>query len=381
MGSSYRRRRRPHRAQMRSAQMNNRQIKDGYSRQRNDIEFGNAPKRDQLKYPTRKVRMGGNRQRNNRGPNGRQFELKPNRNRASGVRQRIQFNNTNNTNGRQFNGRNPNRVWRQKQRFNHPNRIRTTMSPTTIWPSTSWGYPTTMKPTSMTRPPTTAAAPTSSPSSPPLPPQYPPTETVTYAPPNVISNEVIQYNDNQYRQQIEESERLQREEKLRRDEAERLWRIEQDRLKEMRRHDLDEHRHKEANGKQSTHENQPNQNGRKQPDHRSQEQNEYPNTRGTTQQQPDRTQTEPTQPVPTRRQQQQQRQPEIRNEQTNDNDHAVQTNEVLDGPITTTTLSPLQKKKLKQKLIRERLSKLSPEEQQIFFEKRRAQNRNKKRNH
>lgn len=360
---------------MRAAQMNNRRNKNGFNRQRNDIQFSNASQRDQFKYPTRKVRMGGNRHRNNNNvrPNGRQFEL--NRNRASGVRQRIQFNNANNTHSRQFNGRNQNRVGRHRQRVNNPNRWSTTIRPT-IWPSTTvWNYPTTLRPTTMMTRPSAIAT---QPPPPPLPSTTPPvTQTITYAPPHIISNEVTQYNDDQYRQQIEEAERLRQEEKSRKKQADHLWRMEQERLKKMRQHDLEERRQKEASENHRAHENEPFQNERRQPDRR--ERNEYTTVRGFTQQ---RQQQQPNiYTEPTQQHQNQQRQRHQQNEQISD-EHAVQTNEVYEGPVTTTTTpSPAEEKKLRLRLLHERLKKLSPEEQQKFFEERRARNRNKKRDH
>lgn len=348
--NEYSRRRKLHRTQMRAAQMNNRQIKDGFNRQRNDIHFNNAPKRDQIKNQTRKIRMGGNRQHNNHG-HGRQFEL--NRNRASGVRQRIQFNSTNNTHRRQFNGRNHSRVWRQKQRYNNPVPLTTTISPA-VWSSTSWTAPVTTKPTTIVRPSAATITTTT-------------TEPITFAPPNVISNDVTHYNDNnQYQQQNEETARLRQEEKLRKKEAEHLWRIEQERVKEMReeRRREEERRQEEKN---RARENESIQNERKQQDHREQNgKNRYeyahanPHANGVVQQ-PDM------QTNLVRHQ----------NEQTND-EHAVQTNEIFGRPVST-TLSPLDKKKLKRKSIRDRLSKLSPQEQQLFFQ-RRTEERNKKRN-
>lgn len=348
-----------HRAQMRTAQMNNRRIKDGFNRQRNDIQFSNASKRDQQKYPTRKTRMGGNRQRNNHGL-GRQFEL--NRNRASGVRQRIQFNNTNNVHSNQFNGRNPSRVGRQRQRLNYPRHLTTTISPTT-WPSTTWIAPTTIKPTPMAKATTT-------------------TETITRVPPNVISNDVNHYDDNnQSHHQIEESERLRQEEterhrqeeterlrqeeterhrqeeNIRKKEAEHQWRMEQERLKQMRQHDLEERRQKELI-----------QNERKQQDQREQnDRDRYEYTHAHPHPHANEVLQQPDMQTDRIRQQ---------NERTND-ERAVQTNEIFGGTIST-TLSPLEKKKLKQKLLRDRISKLSPEEQQYFFQ-RRAEKRHKKR--
>lgn len=340
MFCEYRRRRRLHRAQMRGAQINNRQIKDGSYRQRNDIHFNNVPQRDQLKYPTRKTRMGGNRQRNNHGFR-RKFEL--NRNRASGVRQRIQFNNTNsNTHGRQFNGRNNSRVWRQKQRFNSPKLFTTTINPT-IRPSTSWATPSTALP-------------------PPSPRELAPVtiELTTLTPLNVLSNDVNNYSDNQYRKQIKEVEQQRHEEKLRM-EADRL---EQEKLEETRKRQSERRSREEEMRKNEQIQNEK----RKQDYHREQNEmnkHEYEHVNEVLQ--------EPIQsadPTTTRQ----------RNEQTNnDDEHAVQTNEILEG-IVSTTLSPRKLKKLRRQRLHDRLIKLSPEEQQMFFKRKAEKNKQKRHN-
>lgn len=69
------------------------------------------------------------------------------------------------------------------------------------------------------------------------------------------------------------------------------------------------------------------------------------------------------------------KQPYVVEEATNQ--LAIQTNEILDTVVTTTTLSPRELKKRKLNNLRDQLSKLSPEQQELFF-KRRAE-RNKKR--
>lgn len=211
-----RRRRRLQHTQLRAAQKNNRQTKDGSYRQQNDIHFNNVPHRDQSKYPTRKARMGGNRQQNNHGVR-RQFEL--NRNRASGMRERIQFNDmtTNNTNNRRFNGRVPN--------------LTTTISPSTVWSSTSWTTPKAIITSS-------ASAVTS------------PIETTTRMSSNVISNDVTHYSDNMSQHRNDEIERLHHDEKLRIKTADHLWHMEQERIMEQRQHDLNERRQKEATKKE-----------------------------------------------------------------------------------------------------------------------------------
>lgn len=309
--------------------MQNRPIKDGFYRQQNDIHLNNV--RDQSKYPGRNARMGANRQRNNQ-RHGRQFEI--NRNRASGMRQRIQFNATNNThNGGQFHGRR-----NQRPRFNHPELRGTTINPT-AQSTMSWGTAT----ATMTPSPATWAI-----------------ETTTKASPNVISNDVIHYDDNtQYQRRNEEIERRWNEERLRKKQMEQQWRLDQERLKEMRQHDRNVRRQKDATERvpTATLDKKSIRNERTQPNLR--QQHDTNDNRHV--QQPARQ---------TDRLPQQQHQ---HIEQTND-ERAVQTNEIFGGPVPTAAHS-MEMKKLKRKQLRERLHKLSPEQQQLFFQRKAEKNR------
>lgn len=298
--------------------MSNRQIKDGLYRQRNDIHLNNVPNRDQSKHPTRKTRMG-NRQRNNNQGAGRQFEL--NRNRASGMRQRIQFNDiTNNTHSRRFKGQN----------YGRESNLATTINPLTVWPSTILVTPKVTATSSTTAAPLVIA-------------------TDTPVPSNVISNDVTYDSDNKYQQRNEESERLRHEEKLRRKKAEYLWSIEQDRIKETRQHDLEVRHQKEATEKvQSTLVNEPIQ--------REQTQSHRPEHH--------KTNTQHAQQLPAMQNNLDRRQ----NERTN-NVRAVQTNEIFDGTVSTTTVRSLEVKRRRNKQLHERISRLSPEAQALFFQR------------
>lgn len=302
--------------------MSNQQTKDGFYRQ-NGIHFNNVPQRNQTKYPTRKARTGYHRQQTNHATR-RQFEL--NRNKASGMRQPIQFNDM--SNNTRFSGRKHGRVLN----------LATTMNPSTVRPSTNWATPDAIITSTSTST----------------------IEFVTHVSSNVISNDVTHYTDHNYQQRNEEIERLRLEERMRRKKADHLWHMEQERIKEKRQHDLAVRRQEGTTEHQPvTHVNEPIQKEQTQRDD-LREQNE----RNKHTQSPDMQTNQ-------RRQQQQQQQPI---KQTNDEQNTVQTNEIF-GETVSTTARSLETKKLRNRKFRERIKKLSPEEQQLFFQKRAERNR------
>lgn len=331
---------------------NNLQVKsDPNYRQRNDIHYNHFLQPDQTPIPNRKNRMGGNRSRAQ--SNRKQFEL--NRDRGNGIRQRIQFNSTNNAHDRQFNR---NRAWRQHhQRFNTPMTPANTINPTP-WPITN--PPGTSSPITTTAPtrPTTSAPTTTTTTTVPPPP----------APPILTSNDVTQYEDSQYQKQLEEAEQQRYDEKLRRQQEsiENARRIEQERIQNEERmrnmHQIElERRQQEAiNEQQRARENERIQNEKRQQDFERQQQNEMNRQRY--------------------EEAEQNRQAELmrqRNEQAT-NQLGIQTNEIFEANVST-TLSPLEMRKQKRKQFRERIKKLSPEEQELYYRKRAERKANKKR--
>lgn len=317
---------------------NNRQIKGDLNyRQRNDIHFVQS---NQTPNPNRKIRMGGGNRSRNQAYH-RQFEL--GRNRASGVRQRIQFNSTNDAKNRHFIR---NRTWRQ--RTDVPMK---TVSPT-AWPNTyaperskttmpTWSYTTTTT-TTTTLPPSTSSA-----------------------NPMVISNDVTRFDDAQYQRQMEDIEQQRYEEKMRRKQEiiEQERRMEQERIQieeRQRAHhqmELDRRRQEMIQEQQRALEIERIQDEKKRQDLERREQNEMNRQRY---------------------EDEQKRLAEIdrqRNDRTSQQ-RALQTNEILEESLTT-TMSPKEKRKLKLKRLHDRLSKLSPQEQEIFYKKRAE--RNKKR--
>lgn len=331
------RRRKMHRSHMRT---NNRQVKnDPNYRQPNDIHHILRP--NQTQNPYRKNRLGGYRPRAQY--HRRQFEL--NRNGGNGVRQRIQFNNANTTYDRQLNR---NRGWRQHHlRFNIPITQANTINPT-LWPITNVPDTSSSFITTTSRPrPTTTLLPTS-------------------ATPILSSNDVTHFDDSQYQRQLEEAEQQRYEEKLRRtkESIDNARRIEQERIQNEERmraiHQKElERRHQEMiDEQQHAQEIERIQNEKKLQDLRRREENEMNRLRY--------------------EEEQRIRQTELmqQNAEKSTNQRAIQTNEILEENIST-TLSPADKKKLKLKRLRDRLNKLSPEAQEIFFRKRAE--RNKKR--
>lgn len=310
--------------------VNNRQIKgEPNYRQRNDIHFVQS---NQTPNPNRKNRTGGNRSRNQ--AYHRQFVL--NRNRASGVRQQhIQFNSTNDANNRHF-IRNRNNSLRTVSRTARPNSNAPEGSRTTM---PTWSSTTT---TTTTLPPSTLSA-----------------------IPMVISNDVTHFDDAQYQRQMEEMEQQRYEEKMRRKQEiiEQERRMEQERIRyeeQQRAHhqiELDRRRQEIIDEQQRTLEIERIQDEKRRQDLERREQNEMNRQRYEDER---------------NRLAEMERQ---RNDRTSQQ-RAIQTNEILEESVST-TVSPKEKRKLKLKRLQNRLSKLSPAEQDMFYKKRAE--RNKKR--
>lgn len=331
----------------------NRQIKHGQNdRRRNDIRLNNLHGRNQPQNAWQKTH-GGNKRWRNANVN-RKFDLKPNR--AGGIRQAIQFNHTNNWHQTHMSHPYDRRFGWKKQKWNTKLRPTTTNSPWRIFNlSTIVKTTTTPMPTTTTPFTTTTTMRTTTTTPPPPPP------TTKW-----LSNDVYS-DDEQMRRQFEEREqRLYEDEqrknqeymdKLRRIEEERLQneeRIRADHLKEMEQRQqklLEEQQHqKELDQLQQR---------RKEQEAERQRQNEINKMIYQTEQQ--------------------NRQAEIRQreQQAQHDQHAIQTNEVLDDSniSSSTTISPIEKKRLKNKKLHERLSKLSIEEQNLFFQRRAEKNK------
>lgn len=306
---------------------NLRQVKTEQNRRRENVlpfnDLSQSKHRPIYRNPPRGNGSGDDRLQNeiNR------FNLKLNRNQASGIRRPIQFNTSN--------AAKQNRDWRRKHR------LTTTTTTTTT---------TTMAPMTTTLPP------------PPSPPTH-------YWTPVSVTNE---YTPSLTDEQIlfkrqEEEDRLRYESQQRRilEEQNNLRRLEEQRIKEeneMREkhlHEMQRRREELLMEEQKLIENE-----------RIREEKKHQNEMRNLQNEQNRQRIEVEEE---RRQQELIRQ---RDEQTNNHQNEIQTNEIFDRMPTTTTESPQSKRERRRK-IHEKLKNLTPEQREAFYKKRAE--RNKKR--